>query len=279
MYPIVYRLLNKRCLVKIFISIFFIITLSYAKVYYAKVEPYEVREISSNVSGLVVYANEDLIGKRLGEKSYIKIDSEIDLKELRSIKEKSTYTKSIIEINEAVLVNLEDTLSKKKENYKKIEPLKIKSSVEKDREYYDLITTENLYLATRKEIQNLKIEISNLKLKEAQLERTISDKNLIAQNFILYELSVKVGQVVGVSTPLAKIADDSKALLTIYLDEVDALNAKKSTLYIDGQKSQQKISRVLNIADSKNISKYMAQIVIESPKLFSKLVKVELKDE
>lgn len=279
MYPIVYRLLNKRCLVKIFISIFFIITLSYAKVYYAKVEPYEVREISSNVSGLVVYANEDLIGKRLGEKSYIKIDSEIDLKELRSIKEKSTYTKSIIEINEAVLVNLEDTLSKKKENYKKIEPLKIKSSVEKDREYYDLITTENLYLATRKEIQNLKIEISNLKLKEAQLERTISDKNLIAQNFILYELSVKVGQVVGVSTPLAKIADDSKALLTIYLDEVDALNAKKSTLYIDGQKSQQKISRILNIADSKNISKYMAQIVIESPKLFSKLVKVELKDE
>ena len=279
MYPIVYLLLSKRCLVKIFISIFFIITLSYAKVYYAKVEPYEVREISSNVSGLVVYANEDLIGKRLGEKSYIKIDSEIDLKELRSIKEKSTYTKSIIEINEAVLVNLEDTLSKKKENYKKIEPLKIKSSVEKDREYYDLITTENLYLATRKEIQNLKIEISNLKLKEAQLERTISDKNLIAQNFILYELSVKVGQVVGVSTPLAKIADDSKALLTIYLDEVDALNAKKSTLYIDGQKSQQKISRVLNIADSKNISKYMAQIVIESPKLFSKLVKVELKDE
>ena len=279
MYPIVYRLLNKRCLVKIFISIFFIITLSYAKVYYAKVEPYEVREISSNVSGLVVYANEDLIGKRLGEKSYIKIDSEIDLKELRSIKEKSTYTKSIIEINEAVLVNLEDTLSKKKENYKKIEPLKIKSSVEKDREYYDLITTENLYLATRKEIQNLKIEISNLKLKEAQLERTISDKNLIAQNFILYELSVKVGQVVVVSTPLAKIADDSKALLTIYLDEVDALNAKKSTLYIDGQKSQQKISRILNIADSKNISKYMAQIVIESPKLFSKLVKVELKDE
>ncbi|MFA7355262.1 MAG: HlyD family efflux transporter periplasmic adaptor subunit, partial [Sulfurimonadaceae bacterium] len=129
------------------------------------------------------------------------------------------------------------------------------------------------------EIQNLKIEISNLKLREAQLERNISDKNLTAQNFILYEILVKAGQVVGVATPLAKVADDSKALLTIYLDEQDVLNAKKSTLYIDGEKSPYKISRLLNIADSKNISKYMAQIIIESPKLFSKLVKVELKDE
>ncbi|OHE17777.1 MAG: hypothetical protein A2525_03415 [Sulfurimonas sp. RIFOXYD12_FULL_36_11] len=264
---------------KIFISIFFIITMSYAKVYYAKVEPFELREISSNISGLVVYADENLIGKRLADKPYIKIDSEIDQKDLRSVKEKLIYIKSIIEINEAVLVNLEESLGKKRENYKKIEPLKVKSSVEKDREFYDLMTSENLYLSIRKEIQNLKIEISNLKLREAQLERNISDKNLTAQNFILYEILVKAGQVVGVATPLAKVADDSKALLTIYLDEQDVLNAKKSTLYIDGEKSPYKISRLLNIADGKNISKYMAQIIIESPKLFSKLVKVELKDE
>ena len=276
---IVYVLSWQRCLVKIFISIFFIITMSYAKVYYAKVEPFELREISSNISGLVVYADENLIGKRLADKPYIKIDSEIDQKDLRSVKEKLIYIKSIIEINEAVLVNLEESLGKKRENYKKIEPLKVKSSVEKDREFYDLMTSENLYLSIRKEIQNLKIEISNLKLREAQLERNISDKNLTAQNFILYEILVKAGQVVGVATPLAKVADDSKALLTIYLDEQDVLNAKKSTLYIDGEKSPYKISRLLNIADSKNISKYMAQIIIESPKLFSKLVKVELKDE
>lgn len=45
------------------------------------------------------------------------------------------------------------------------------------------------------------------------------------------------------------------------------------------KKTAYKISRLLNIADSKNISKYMAQIIIESPKLFSKLVKIELKSE
>jgi len=264
---------------KVFILILFIFNISYAKVYYAKVEPFELREISSKVSGLVVYADENSVGKRLTNKAYIQMDFEIDQKDLKSTKEKLTYIKSILEINEAVLVNLEESLSKKRENYKKVEPLKFKSVVEKDKEFYDLIATENLYLNTRKEIQSLKIQISDLKFREAQLERSISDKNLVADNFILYEMLVKPGQVVGVATPLAKVADDSKALLTIYLDESDVLNAKKSVVYMDGEKTSYKVSRLLNIADSKNISKYMAQIVIESPKLFSKLVKVELKNE
>lgn len=264
---------------KIFILILCMFSISYAKVYYAKVEPFELREISSKVSGLVVYTDENLIGKKLTAKPYIQMDFEIDQKDLKSTKEKLTYVKSILEINEAILVNLDESLGKKRENYKKVEPLKFKSVVEKDKEFYDLIASENLYLNTRKEIQNLKIQISDLRFKEAQLERSISDKNLVAENFILYEMLVKPGQVVGIATPLAKVADDSKALLTIYLDESDVLSAKKSAIYIDGEKTSYQISRLLNIADSKNISKYMAQIVISSPKLFSKLVKVELKNE
>jgi hypothetical protein len=90
---------------------------------------------------------------------------------------------------------------------------------------------------------------------------------------------VKPGQVVGVSTPLAKVADISKAILTIYLDEEDVEGAKKKVVYIDGRRTSYKISRLQNIADLKNISKYMAQIVIDPPKLFSKLVKIELKNE
>ena len=238
-----------------------------------------MRSISSNVSGLIVYADENLIGKKLSAEPYIKIDSEIDEKELKLTKEKLMYTKNSLEINEAVLVNLEDSLVKKRENYRKIEPLKFKSSVEKDKEFYDLITSENLYLNTKKEIQNLKVQISDLKLRIAQLERSIKDKNLVAENFVLYEMLVKPGQVVSVAAPLAKVADVSKALLTIYLDEPDVINSKEKVIYIDDKKTSYNISRLLNIADSKNISKYMAQIIIKSPKLFSKLVKVELRDE
>ena len=250
---------------KIFTLLALLLTLSHAKIYYAKVEPYEVRDISSNVSGLVLNADEALIGTTLSSKPYIKIDSEVD--ELQ------------LEMSEAVLVNLEDSLARKRENYRKIEPLKFKSSVEKDREFYDLITSENLYLNTRKEIQNLKVQISDLRLREVQLTRSIKDKNLVAEGFVLYEMLVKPGQVVGIAAPLAKIADTSKALLSIYLDEEDVLDAKKRVVYIDGEKTSYRVSRLLNIADSKNISKYMAQIVTDPPKLFSKLVKVELKNE
>lgn len=264
---------------KLFTLLLLMLASLHAKIYYSKVEPYEIRDISSNVSGLVVLADENFLGKKLSNEPYIKIDSEIDQKDLKLVKEKLMYIKSVIEINEAVLVNLDESLAKKRENYKKIEPLKFKSSVEKDREFYDLITSENLYLNTRKEIQNLKIQMADLRLREAQLQRSIEDKNLVAKDFVLYEMLVKPGQVVGVSTPLAKVADVSKAILTLYLDEPDVIDAHKKVLYIDGEKTSYKISRGLSIADGKNISKYMAQIIIKSPELFSKLVKVELKDE
>ncbi len=264
---------------KFLIVLLFLFVYLDAKVYYAKVEPYEIRDISSSVSGLIISADESLVGKRLTQNPYIEIDSELDIKEQIAIHEKLKYLENTIKINEGVLLNLDESLAKKRENYKKIEPLKFKSSVEKDREFYDLITSENLYLNTKKEIQNLKIQISDLKLRDAQLQRNISDKSLVAKDFVLYEMLVKSGQVVGISTPLAKVADVSKAKLTIYLDESDVVDVQKKVIYIDGVKSNYKISRLLNIADGKNISKYMAQIIIDSPSLFSKLLKLELRDE
>ena len=264
---------------KILITMFFMSSIIFAKVYYAKVEPYEIRDISSNVSGLVLYANENLVGTTLSNKPYIQIDSILDRKELQYTKDKLEYMRETVEVNEDILLNLTDSLDRKRKNYEKVSALKFKSSVEKDREFYDLVSSENLYLNTKKEIQNLKIQITDMKLREAQLDRSISDKNLVALNFVLYEMLVKPGKVVGISTPLAKIADISKAKLTIYLDEIDVASSDKKIIYIDGKKTAYKISRMLNIADSKNISKYMAQIVIKSPKLFSKLVKVELRSE
>jgi multidrug efflux pump subunit AcrA (membrane-fusion protein) len=265
--------------VKILAILFLMFSLSYSKVYYSKVEPYEIRNISSNVSGLVLFIDENMIGKKLDSDAYIRIDSELDAKELKFIKDKLQYLRDIIKVNENILVNLEKSLIRKRENYKRITDLKFKSTVEKDKEYYDLISNENLYLSTQKEIQNLKVQITDLKLREAQLQRSVKDKYLSDKGFVLYEISVKVGQVVGISTPLAKVADTSKAKLTIYLDEEDVADAKNKVIYINGEKTPYKISRSLNIADSKNISKYMAQIIIDSPNLFSKLATVELKDK
>jgi len=264
---------------KLFIMLVLLYSFAYSKVYYSKVEPYEFRDISSNVSGLITKIDEDMIGKVLSKYSYILIDSVLDTKEYLYTKKKLNYTLEVLYSSEDILKNMRLSLDKKRKNYKKIKNLKIKSLVEKDREFHSLVSSENLYLNTKKEIDNLKIKILDLKFKIASLEKKIKDKKFIADGFLLYSIKVKVGQVVGISTPLAQIADISKAKLTIYLDREDLLNLDNKTVYIDGEKTTYKITRILKIADSINISKYKAQIIISSPSVFSKLVKVELRDE
>jgi len=277
--PLIDKLFT-RCFIlkKILILLVCYISL-FGKVYYAKVEPYELDVISSNVSGEVLYTDENMIGKILGSKPFLKIDSYVDKNELKTIKEKIKLIEETLKLNEQMVANYEALIKRKDENYKRISSLKIKSIVEKDREFYDLVNSENQFLNVEKEIQNLKLKILDLKLRKTYLLRSVKDKTLSAKGFVLYAILVKAGQVVGMATPLAKIADVSKAILTIYLDDIDVKGAKNKVVYIDGKKTPYKISRLLNIADVKNISKYKAQIIIKPPKLFSKLVKIELKDE
>ncbi len=248
-----------------------------ANVYYSKVEPYEVRKIASNVSGVVLIAHEDMVGETLSQSAYLRIDSKLDINELKFIKEKLLYLKETVKLNENIVSNLEVSLEKKRLNYERVKKLKIKSNVEKDKEFYDLVNSENSSLSTLKEINTLRTQVADLEIRKKQLVRSISDKSLSAKGFKLYSLEVKVGEVVSKGTALATIMDTSRAILTIYLNEEDVLNAKRSVIYINGEKTAYKIDRFLNIADSKNISKYMAQIIIKAPKIFSKLAKVELK--
>ncbi|MEA3228188.1 MAG: HlyD family secretion protein, partial [Campylobacterota bacterium] len=237
------------------------------------------RTISSNILGTVLSIDENSIGKVLTKEPYIKMDIELNLKELKSLKDKIEYLRETVVNSEKILKNLKLSLDKKRVNYQRISNLSIKSVVEKDAEFHNLINSENNYLNTKKEINNLKIQITDLKYRREQVQRTVEDKNLVAEGFVLYSISVKVGQVVNVTTPLAQLADISKGKLTIFLDDRDLLEAKNRVIYINDEKTEYKIDRVLYIADSKNISKYMAQIIIDSPKLFSKLVQVELRDE
>ena len=264
---------------KLLITLILLYPALYAKVYYSKVEPYEILDISSNVTGVVTYSNENMLGKKLSKHPYIKIDNELDVKELISVKEKLSIYADTIKTNEEMLHNLKQLLNKKQTNYTEIKNLKIKSRIEKDKEFYDLISSQNSYLSTQKEINNLKSQIADLQLRKTQLEKSIHDKNFKANGYTLYALYVKPGQVVNISMLVAKVANTSKAILTIYLDQDDVNNAEQKVIYIDGNKTDYKISRLLKIADTTNISKYKAQVIIKAPKTFSQLAKVELKDE
>lgn len=262
---------------KFFIYLFIVSLSLHANVYYSKVEPFEVRNISANVAGLVSFIDESMLGKRLTDKAYIKIDSELDEDELKHTKEKLLYSEQNLEANEKIVLNLEESLTKKRDNYEKIKLLKIKSKLEKDREFYDLINSENSYLNTKKEINTIQTQISDLKLRKSQLQRSIKDKNLQGEGLTLYSLDVKVGQVVTRSLKLATLVDTSKAILTIYLDKENVEFSKNSVIYINDTETTYRLSRILYLADSVNISKYKAQIIIKAPKIFSQLVKIEFK--
>lgn len=227
--------------------------------------------------GTVEKVNESLLGKKLSKEAYIRIDDKLDQEELKSTNKKLIYLRETLSTNEIILMNLQKLVEKKRINYKKIEAMKIKSSIEKDREFYDVIASENSLLSTQKELNNLKIQIADLELRSVQLLKSIQDKTIENNTYILYSLLVKEGEVVTKGTPLATVVDTSKALLTIYLNLEDVKNSKNSYIYIDSKKTSYKIDRLLKIADSKNISKYKAQIIIKAPKIFSQLMKIELK--
>lgn len=264
---------------KIIILFLFSCSLLFSKIYYAKQEPYEVREIAANISGLVIFSDETKLGEQLQDAPYALLDDELDTKELLSVEKKIVLLEKSIKNNEEILENLAKSLIKKEDNYKRIEKLTIKSTLEKDREFHDLVASQNQYLSTQKELSSLEIQIADLKLRSEVLKRSIKDKSFSAKGFVLYSLDVKKGQVVPMAARIAKIADISRGKLVIFLDAEDLHEVEKKTVYLDGIKTNYKISRLLSIADGVNISKYMAQIITDAPKVFSKLIKVELRDE
>jgi len=263
---------------KKFLLLFLLSSLSLlAKEYYSKVEPYEILNISSNVSGQVTFADEKREGKRLDKSAYIKIDDKLDRLELENIKKKIALLKNTLKLNKEMQKNYEVILSKKQKNYDNIKALKTKSVIEKDREFFDLVSTQNTLISTAKEVDNLNVQINDLKLRSEQLQKSVTDKSLSADGYVLYSLNVKEGQVVNPGMLLSQVADISKAKLTIFLNAKDMREAKSKVLYLNGKKTDYKISRLWEIADSVHLSSYKAEIIIKAPKYFSELMKVELR--
>jgi len=263
--------------VKFSIILIFFSVLAFAKEYYAKVEPLTIDTISSNVNGEILLVKKDLIGKKLLNQPYIIIDSRLDKIDLNSTTKKISILKDMIKFDKEIIKNLEESLERKKINYENIKDLSIKSKVEKDNMFFDLINTKNQLINTKKELQNYISQLADLNYKKAKLQKSIKDKTIISQGYVLYDILVKKGQVVNIGTPLSKVANTKKAILTIYVDKEDLKNIKAKDVYIDGRKTSYKVNRVNYIADSVNLSKYKVQIIINPPKIFSNLVKVELK--
>lgn len=261
----------------VILSLLFVI--AQAKVFYAKVEPYEQFKVSSSVSAKVVFINRDLEGKFVKDNLVLKFDDYLEKKELESVEKKLKFIDENIELNRALEHNYEDIIAKKETNYGSIKDLSSKSKVEKDRDYFDLMSSKNQLINVSQNIVNLESQRNDLKLRVATLKKTIKEKNLRFQNKYLYKFLVKEGEMATPSKPLIELYDTSKAKLVFYVNQKEKKEIKNKAIYLDGKKTEYKINKIWDIADNIHLSSYRAEIIIEGVKEFSKLMSIEFKNE
>ena len=220
-----------------------------ASEYYAKLNPINTYNVKSSVSGQIVFVNNAIESKYAKNSTVIKIDSKVDAEDLKQSQIKLKNFKAILKIEQGTLKSFKRVSSK--------------SRFDKDNQ--------------RVKIFNISSNISDLETKIATLKDMISKKTLIEKNNYIYDVAVEIGDYVTPGVVLYSSMDLSAGKLEVYIPINKANEIQSKTIYLDGQKTDLKISKLYTIADSTHISSYKCEIVVPSPKSFSNLVKIEFK--
>ena len=224
--------------------------LIFAKVHYAKVEPYESVVLKSAVSALVMDVDLEAEGSIVDQKRVIYLDDSLDKINLKTS-------------NEALLI-LHETLKRQESYFQRMDKLKTASTTQKDNAFYSFASAKTQYL--------------DMQYKIAQLEDSIEKKSIVLHHMYLYEIMVRKGDYVTPGSPLASIVDASRAKLVLFLEPSELEEIEQKTVYLNGEKTEYKVDKVWRVADEKFISSYRAEIYITAPKgSFSQLMKVEVK--
>jgi len=252
--------------------------LIFAKVHYAKVEPFETIILKSSVSALVVDVNLDAEGKMLDGTRIVHLDDALDKVNLEASKKSAVLLQEMLDINKDIANSLGDTVNRQEGYYKRINKLSTASKTQKDNAYSSFTTAKTQYLGTKEKIVNLEKQILDMNYKIAQLEDMIVKKSLVLNHQYLYKLFVRKGDFVAPGSTLAQVMDASKAKLVLFLEPEELDNIEQKIVYLDGEKTDFKVNKVWKVADEKFISSYRAEIYIPAPKgAFSSLMKVEIK--
>lgn len=109
------------------------------------------------------------------------------------------------------------------------------------------------------------------------LKDIISNKKLIEKSNYIFNIAVKEGDYVNPGTLLYEAKDLSKGKLEIFVPIAQIEEIKNKEIFLNGVKSDIKISKIYEIADSTNISSYKVELILDNAKIFSRLVKIEFK--
>ena len=234
---------------KIVMLCFILINSLFATEYYAKLEPVESFKVKSSVAGKVVFSNSNIEGSKANNSIIIELDSEINKLDLEQSENKLEF------INEMITIETN--------NYNRLKKVSSKSAFEKDTQKLKII--------------NLQSSKADMIIKIENLKDTIRNKKLIENSNYISMISVKEGDYVNPGTLLYESKDLSKAKLEIFVPIMETKNLKEKEIYLDGVKSDIKINKIYNIADTQNISSYKVELLVADVKTFSRLVKIEFK--
>jgi len=241
--------------------IFFIAVKIFAYTFMAKVEPYEIYNIKSSVSGSVVFVNKELESKNVKNKLLVKIDDIKDKINFQNIKQQ-------IKLLNQEIINQQQVVKRKKELYLKYKKLKTKSIEQKNQKFYDYINAYNQLL-------NLKNQLANLVAQKKSLEDTINKKNIKVSGYV-YKIYVNKGDFVNPGSLIAKIEDISKQKLTIYVPLSLKKVIKTKNIFINDKKSNFKVNKIFNDTDEKYVTSYKVELVGSGLNL-GEVVKIEIK--
>ena len=229
----------------------FLITCSalFANEYYAKVEPIYTYKVKASVSGKVMKANKTYESKFVKKALVVKLDDRVNQIDLKQSQMK--------------LENLKEIQRLERENLERFKKVSSKSKFDRDNQRINILNADS--------------SINDLETKVATLKDTVANKNLVENNTYIYEIAVEVGDYVNPGTHLYTAMDLSSAKLEIFIPIDQTKGIKEKTIYIDGEKTDLKIAKLYNVADSQHISSYKCEIILPNPKNFSSLVKVEFK--
>ena len=249
-----------------------------AEVHYARLEPYQTYVIKAAAAGQVTAARDDREG-HIGDGSVIvQIDDRVDRAQIRALETTLKALKQTLELTEAMAKNQQKVYEKEKRYYERTKDLKTKSRTEKDRIFAAMMAADNQLLSLKEKIATLGRQIGDTEYQIFMLKDRIAKKAVRAEGLYIYKVAVRRGDYVNPGALLLTAMDTRKGRLVVYLDSDEVKDIENKRIYINGKASDLRFEKLIRVADETHISSYRGEIVVPDPgKLFSKLIKIEVK--
>jgi len=234
---------------KIISALFLLSSIALANEYYSKLNPINTYNVKSSVSGQVLYVNNAIESQQANNSTIIKIDAVVDKENLKQSEIKLKNLKAILKIEEGVLQSFQKVSSK--------------SQFDKDNQ--------------KVKILNISSSISDLETQIATLKDQIAKKELYEKDNYIYDIAVEVGDYVTPGVSLYTSMDMNSGKLEFFIPINKADEIQTQDIYLNGEKTDLKISKLNKVADSTHISSYKCEIIVPSATKFSTLIKIEFK--